>query len=107
MRNDLALVAIALTAPCLTAFVPVAAQNAAPATAATAYSTADTPIGTLLDDPKAKAVIDKHIPGMTTDARIEMARGMTLAAVQQFAAEQVTDERLKAIDADFKALAGN
>ena len=73
--------------------------------AVVAYSSEDTDIGTLIDDPVARAILDKHIPGMTSNPQIEMARSFTLRQIQQFAADQVTDEVLSKIDADFKALA--
>lgn len=81
---------------------------AAPATApapAVQYSVEDTLIGDLLDDPKAKALLEKHVPGMTTNPQIEMARGFTLRQIQNYAADQLTDEVLKKLDADLKALA--
>lgn len=81
-----------------------AATTAATPAAKPKYSTAETEIGTLLDDPAAKAIVEKHIPGMTTNEQIDMARGMTLKAVQQYAADTVTDARLAAIDADFAKL---
>ncbi|WP_420381791.1 hypothetical protein [Novosphingobium sp.] len=88
--------------------LPASAQTPAPAAtskpAAAKYSTSDTDIGTLLDDPAAKAIVEKHIPGMTTNPQIDMARSMTLKAIQAYAASDVTDERLAAIDADFAKL---
>lgn len=97
------LLAIALAA---TPVVAVATEPTPPAasTAATTYSVEDTDIGTLLDDPAARAILDKQIPGMTTNPQIEMARSFTLRQIQQFAADQVTDEVLAKIDADFKVL---
>ncbi len=91
------------------AATPVVANAAEPTPSAalkssTAYSVEDTDIGTLLDDPAARAVLDKHIAGMTTSPQIEMARSFTLRQIQQFAADQVTDEVLAKIDSDFKAL---
>lgn len=68
------------------------------------YTTEDTDLGTLLDDPVAKAIVEKHIPGLTTNDQIEMARGMTLKMIQSYAADTVTDERLLAIDAEFAKL---
>ncbi len=85
----------------------IAAEPAAPAAAEPAkpkYTTAETDIGTLLDDPAAKAIIDKHIPGMTSNEQIEMARSMTLKAIQTYAPDDVTDERLAKIDADLANL---
>lgn len=87
--------------------LPVSVGATEPATAQAAkakYSTADTDIGTLLDDPLAKAIIEKYIPGMTTNDQIEMARSMTLKAIQNYAPEDVTDARLTQIDAEFAKL---
>lgn len=82
-----------------------AAKPAAPATAAPAhYTTADTEIGTLLDDPAAKAILEKNIPGMTTNDQIDMARGMTMKGIQQYSPDQITDAKLAAIDAEFAKL---
>ena len=92
----LAIVASAAGAP---------AQTAAPAAAATTkvahYSTASTEIGTLLDDPAAKALLEKYIPGMTTNEQIDMARGMTLKDIQQYSPDQITDKVLANLDAEF------
>lgn len=91
------------------AAVPAVAQTpaAAPAAAASAtYSSTGTPIGTLLDDAAAKAILDKRVPGLTTNPQIEMARGMSLKDIQAYAPQQLTDDVLKAVDADFAALSG-
>lgn len=80
------------------------AQTAAPAaTAAKAahYSTATTEIGTLLDDPAAKALLDKYIPGMSTNDQVDMARGMTLKDIQQYSPDQINDKVLANLDAEF------
>jgi len=71
---------------------------------ATHYSTADTKIGLLLADPAAKAVLDKHFPGVSSDKRIGMAKGMTLRAVQKFAPDKFTTEALDAADAELARL---
>lgn len=68
------------------------------------YTTAETEIGALLDDAEAKAIVEKHIPGMTSNDQIEMARSMTLKSIQQYAPDDVTDARLAAIDADLAKL---
>jgi hypothetical protein len=71
---------------------------------ATHYSTADTKIGSLLADPAAKAVLDKHFPGVSSDKRIGMAKGMTLRAVQKFAPDKFTTAALDAADAELARL---
>ena len=70
----------------------------------TRYTTAGTKIGALLGDPAAKAVLDKHFPGVGADPRIAMAKGMTLRSVQRFARDVFTDESLDAMDADLAQL---
>jgi cytochrome P450 len=77
---------------------------AAPAKAAGGYSTADTKLGVLLADAAAKAVLDRHFPGMSSDPRMGMAKGMTLRAVQKFAPGQFTVEALDAADAELAQL---
>lgn len=92
--------ALALTA------TDASAERAAPAAPTTAvpatpqYSTKDTSIGDLLDNPAAKAVIDKHLPGLSDNPSIEMARGMTLRAIQPMVADKITEPMLDTLDAD-------
>ena len=76
----------------------------APAMAAPAYSTADTDIGTLLDTAETKAILDKHMPGFSTNEQVAMARPMTLRAVQPMVPDQIKVEMLDAIDADLAKL---
>jgi len=75
-----------------------------PAAPAGPYSTANTKIAVLLDDPAAKAVLDKHFPGVTSDSRISMAKSMTLRGVQKFAKDMFTNEALDAADVDLAKL---
>lgn len=84
-------------------FAPPAKQEAAPAAAKT-WSTADSRIGDLLRDDAARAVLEKHFPGMSDNPQIGMAKGMTLRAVQAFAADQFTNEALDAVDVDLSKL---
>ena len=84
----------------------IGANPAATAAAETkpVYSTAETALGVLLEDRAAKAILDKHIPGLTENPTISMAAGMTLKALQAMAGDKITDEMLAAVDADFKAM---
>lgn len=90
------------------ATAPAAAQSSSSASAAATnspkYTTAATPVGTLLDDPAAKAILDKYIPGFTTNEQVDMARAMTLKEVQQYAPDKITDAVLAQIDAEFAKL---
>lgn len=40
--------------------------------------TLDTTLGELIDNPKAKAVLDRQLPGLSTNPMVAMAKGMTL-----------------------------
>jgi hypothetical protein len=76
---------------------------AVPAMAAT-YTTADTDIGTLLDTPETKAILDKLMPGFSTNEQVAMARPMTLRAIQQYAPDKITTEILDQVDAELAKL---
>jgi len=103
---------VVLAATLMIAVAPASAQTApaapaaatATATAPRHYTSADTDIGTLLDDPAAKALLAKHFPEMLKGDQIEQARSMTLKEVQPYAADMVTDAALASLDADLAKL---
>jgi hypothetical protein len=95
--------AFGLAAPAAVQAAPAAEPAAAPA-AAKPLNTQDTTIGELLENPAAKAIIDKHIPGLSENAQIGMAGGMTLRAIQPMAGDKIPVEALDAIDADLAKL---
>lgn len=99
----------AMAKPAMAPAAPAAAvaTPAAPAPAAApavVYSTADTDIGTLIDKPATRAILDQFLPGLSTDDRIGMARGMTLRAIQPMAGDKISVEALDKIDAALAAL---
>lgn len=98
----------AVTLPASVVAQTAPAMPTAPAAAASSgakhYSTEETEIGTLLDDPAARAVLDKNIPGMTANEQVDMARSMTLKGIQQYSPDTITDKVLAAVDADFKKM---
>ena len=60
--------------------------------------TLDTTLGTLLDDPKAKAVLDQYVPGVSSNPMIGMVRNMTLnnlLALPQAAQFGLTKEKVE------------
>lgn len=89
------LVAAALAATALTAAPAFAADAPKPA-----YSTAETSIGELIDNPQTKAIFDKYLPGVSSNDQFEMAKPMTLRQVQSYAPDQFTDETLAKMDAE-------
>ncbi|NLE45671.1 MAG: hypothetical protein GX620_13195 [Chloroflexi bacterium] len=65
--------------------------------------TLDTTLGTLLDDPQAKAVLDQYLPGASSNPMVAMARGMTLntvLAMPQAAQLGLTKEKAEEILAE-------
>lgn len=90
---------LAMTTPAI-ASAQLAPTPASPAAAGSHYSTSATEIGVLLDDPAARVVLDKHLPGMTTNEQVEMARAMTLKDIQQYNPDAIADKVLAAIDED-------
>lgn len=43
--------------------------------------TLDTTLGTLLEDPKARAVLDQYIPGISSNPMLAMVKGMSLKMI--------------------------
>lgn len=78
---------------------------AAPALAQGApMSSGTTDIGTLLDNPAARAVLQKHLPALVANPQFAQARGLTLKAVQAYAPAALPESKLAAIDADLAKL---
>ena len=85
------------------------AASAAPAAAPAAgahYSSAVTPIGTLLALPAAKAAIDRRFPEFTKSSSVTsgMANTMTLKGLQAFKPDMFTDAALAALDEELARL---
>lgn len=65
--------------------------------------TLDTQLGTLMDHPQAKPIIEKYLPGITTNPTVAMVRGMTLnmvLAMPQAAQLGLTKDKAEAILAE-------
>ena len=80
------------------------AGHAPAAQAAARLSTANTTIADLLANPAAKAIVDKHIPGLSAHPQLQMAARMTLRAVIPYSQGMVTAAHLDMIDAELAAL---
>lgn len=62
--------------------------------------TLDTTLGTLLDNPQAKAVLDQYAPGVSTNPMVAMVKGMTLnqlLAMPQAAQMGITKDKVEAL----------
>lgn len=78
------------------------AQPAAPTAAA--KFTLDTPIGELLANEAAKAVLDKELPGLTQLPQLEMIKGLTLKQLQPYSDGKLTDELLAKTETSLAAI---
>jgi hypothetical protein len=62
--------------------------------------TFDTTLGTLLDNPQAKGVLEKYAPGISTHPMVGMVKGMTLnnlVSMPQAAQMGVTREKVQKV----------
>jgi len=69
--------------------------------------TLETTLGEILDNPQAKAVLDKHLPGVTSNPMVGMAKGMTLnmiLSMPQAAQLGLTKEKVEALLAEANKL---
>jgi len=57
-----------------------------------------------LADPKAKAVLEKHIPGIATNPQMAMAKGMSMKMIAPMSGGKITPAILKAIEEELKKL---
>jgi hypothetical protein len=64
----------------------------------------DSKVGELLDNPQAKAVLDKHMPGFSTNPQVSMARGFTLKMTANMSGGKITPDMLSGVNADLAAL---
>lgn len=97
------LTALMLAAAVASPTLSFAAPAAATAKTKAGYKVDETDLGTLLDDPTSKAILLKYIPEVVNNPQIEMGRGMTLSQLQQYAGDQITNEKLAKIQAEFDA----
>lgn len=61
-------------------------------------------LGDLLDNEASKAVLEKHLPGISTHPQIAMGRGFPLKMVANFSGGLITNDALEKVDADLKTL---
>lgn len=62
--------------------------------------TLDTTLGTLLDDPRAKGVLEQYLPGISTNPMVAMAKGMSLnmlLSMPQAAQMGLTKEKVQTV----------
>ena len=65
--------------------------------------TLDTTLGTLLDDPKAKVILDQYLPGVADNPLASLAKGMslkTILSMPQAAQLGLTQEKVEKVLAE-------
>ncbi|MBR0553671.1 hypothetical protein [Stakelama marina] len=80
-----------------------AVEKAASDKLASAYSI-DTPIMLLVADKRARAVLDKDMPGLSTDENYDKFKTLSLRQLQPKTGGQLTDELLLKVQTDLKAI---
>jgi hypothetical protein len=82
----------------------MAQTPAAPAAAAPAKASVDsTTVGDLMANPATMAVLQKDVPEVLADPRIEQAKGMTLKEIEPYSEGKIDDAKLAAIQKDLDA----
>jgi hypothetical protein len=102
------LIALALTSSVggtLPMLGTTAYAQGAPAPKPAHYSVSETPVGTLLDNPAAVAILKRLIPTVYANVQFQSAgRSLTLKAIQQYEPDALSDENLAKIQAEFDKL---
>lgn len=70
----------------------------------TTFST-QSKLGDLLDNDTTKAILEKHMLGISTHPQIAMGREMPLAVVASFSGGLITPDMLDKVDTDLNSLA--
>src|SRR5690242_16475641 len=84
--------------------VAVAQTDSAPTSASiNAHYTLDTPIKALVADPAAKAVLDKDLPGLSSDENLAKFEVKSLRQFQPMTGGQLTDALLQKTGQDLAA----
>jgi hypothetical protein len=97
----------AQTATAAPAPEPTATASATPAASGLRASfTLDTPIADLIADPAAKAVLDKDLPGLSSDKNLDKFAKLGLRQFQPLTGGQLTDALLVQVARDLAGLSG-
>ncbi|MGP7794572.1 hypothetical protein [Sphingomonas sp. CLY1604] len=88
------------------------AAAAAPDPAATApveggAFSLDTPIADLIADPKAKAILDRDLPGLSDDENLPKFKALSLRKLAPLSGGQMTPALLAKVGGDLAALGGS
>jgi len=62
--------------------------------------TIDSTLGELLADEKATAILEKHMPGISTNPQVAMGKGFSMKAIAPMSGGMITQEMLDGIAND-------
>ena len=100
-----ALTLASATGAALAQSTPAPAAGAAPMAAMAGKPSVKTSmISDLLANPATKAVVEKDMPGLTADPRLQQAMSMTLTDIEPYSEGKIDDTVLAKVQADFDAL---
>ncbi len=60
--------------------------------------TIDSTLGDLLADEKATAILEKHMPGISTNPQAAMGKSFSLKAIAPMSGGKITQEMLDAVE---------
>ncbi len=72
--------------------------------AGSGYSVQSTSIADLLNDPAARAVLDKYLPGFADNPQTRMAASLSLQKLQSYAPQMISEKNLQDIQAELDTL---
>ena len=99
MRFNLKAVIVATVIMLATPLITVAKAQSA-----TGYSTQKSKVGELFANPQTKAIVEKQFPGISSNFRMKLAKGMTFRELNVKAPKEITVEKLNAIDTELAKL---
>ena len=86
---------------------PVAAATpATPAAPAAGGYSLDTPIADLIAEPRAKAILDRDVPGMSDDSNLPKFQSLSLRKLAPLSGGQMTPALLAKVAADLAVIEG-
>ena len=83
---------------------PVVTPVPAPAPAAVGGFSLDTPIADLIADPRAKAILDRDVPGLSEDENLPKFQALSLRRMAPLSGGQMTAALLEKVGADLAAI---
>lgn len=72
----------------------------------TSYSINTSTVGALVDFDESRALLDKHLPGITSIRQLNVARPLTLVDIQPYYPALISEAQLAALEAELETVEG-